>query len=152
MFRCGFTAEDMVVLDLIGRYRFPIKVITVDEGMAAAEAARLRAFVARRYVFATPVVDVHDDRRPDRHIPISDRNRDWLAVVFAGCRAWVTGARRADETHGPGVELLRWDAACECMRCNVLAHWQAADVRAYLQRWEIPCGSADGALQAIRAA
>lgn len=139
MFRCGFSAEDMIVLDLIGRYRFPIKVITFDEGMSAAEAARLRAFAARRYVFASPVVDVHDDRRPDRSVPLSRENRDWLAIVFAGCRAWVSGARREQQTsERVPLELLQWDAASDSMRCNVLAHWVEADVRAYIERWELP--------------
>lgn len=139
MFRCSFGAEDMIVLDLIGRYRFPIKVITFDEGMSAAEAARLRAFAARRYVFAAPVVDVHDDRRPDRSLPMSSENRDWLAVVFAGCRAWVSSVRRAQRAADQApLELLQWDAASDSMRCNVLAHWGDADVRAYLDRWELP--------------
>ncbi len=139
MFRCGFSAEDMVVLDLIGRYRFPIKVITFDVGLSAAETARLRSFVAQRYVFASPVVDVHDDRRPDPGVPISSDARDWLAIVFAGCRAWVTGARRAQDAGGASVELLQSEPGFDYLRCNVLADWRETDVRAYLERWEIPC-------------
>lgn len=138
MFRCGFGAEDMVVLDLIGRYRFPIKVITTDAGMSAEAAARLRAFAARRYVFAVPVVDVHDDRLQDLGVPSTGEARDWLAVVFSGCRAWVSAARGDHAASRGSVAGLHWDAACECMRCNVLADWRAADVRAYLERWELP--------------
>lgn len=138
VFGCRYSAEDMVVLDLIGRYRFPVRVIAWDAGLSDAEANRYRAFLAQRYVFAAPVTHVRDGLLAGREgLASAPDAYDWLTVAFTGCRGWVTGARgqRAQElTQSAWVS----DTADRVVRAAPLADWSDELVRAYAERWELP--------------
>lgn len=138
VFGCRYGAEDMVVLDLIGRYRLPVRVIGWDAGLPAAQADAFRSFLAGRYVFASPVTHIRDERlNAAEGFESTSDAYDWLAVAFTGCRGWVTAARgkRAVQlTEGAWTN----DAAHRVVRAAPLADWSAELVRAYVERWELP--------------
>lgn len=142
VFGCRYTAEDMIVLDLIGRYRFPVRVIAWESGLSATESDAFRAFLARRYVFAAPVTHVRDERlsTAEGFANAADAY-DWLAVAFTGCRGWLTGARGA---RAKALTGSAWsdDAAHTAARAAPLADWSDDDVRAYVERWELLCKAA----------
>jgi 3'-phosphoadenosine 5'-phosphosulfate sulfotransferase (PAPS reductase)/FAD synthetase len=143
VFGCRYTPEDMVVLDLIGRYRFPVKVILWDVCLPAAEAKSLREFVAKRYVFSSPVLHIRDERFGASTLaPRAAEAYDGLAVAFTGCRAWLSGARR--ENSPDVIELMR-DPSSAVTRCNPLADWREDEVRFYLERWELAFAAASAA-------
>lgn len=138
VFGCRYTPEDMVVLDLIGRYRFPVRVIAWDAGLAAEESKAFADFMARRYVFATPVMRVRDERAmQSRGLAADVDSWERLAVTFTGCRGWIT-ASRAHGEQVRQVEIASGDAAHRLVRVAPLADWTDDEVCGYLQRWELP--------------
>lgn len=139
VFGCRYTAEDMIVLDLIGRYRFPVRVIAWDTGVSAAQSEQFRAFLVRRYVFATPVTHVRDERlHPSAGFASAADAYDWLVVAFTGCRGWLTGAR-GNQARALIGSAWSGDAAHQVARAAPLADWSDEDVRAYVERWELLC-------------
>lgn len=139
LFPCRFGSEDMVLLDLIGRYRLPIQVIAWDVGLDAGEALALRSFVERRYVFAAPLRRVDVDRlRGLGTEPAQVDALELIAVQLSGCRAWLTGARRELVAAETATPTSVQDEARKYVRCNPLIDWDAALVAAYLRRWDLP--------------
>jgi 3'-phosphoadenosine 5'-phosphosulfate sulfotransferase (PAPS reductase)/FAD synthetase len=138
VFECRFRAEDLVVLDLIGRYRFPVNVVVMDWVMPPAETEALVSLIRRRYVLSGWCLQSDLQRLEQlRQLP-TDRTGDPVAGTLVGCRGFVS-SDTLQPVIAPGeLQSLRWDEELQRMQCHPLAGWSIAQVRAYAERWELP--------------
>lgn len=150
----SFSAEDMVLLDLIGRHDLEIEVFTLDTGRLPEETHRVIAEARRRY--ARPIKVLSPDSSAvegyvAEHGPngfyecIAARQRccairkvEPLARALTGKRAWITGQRREHSPTRGGLAVAEWDAERFIAKFNPLAGWSAADVWAYVRAHGVP--------------
>lgn len=138
VFECRFHAEDLVVLDLIGRYRFPVNVVVMDGSMAAEEVDSLVTLIRGRYVLSS--WRMASALQPSEALQQTHPGRSGNVVPAwqAGCRALVGSDRLERAIEPEALQALRWDDPLQRMLCQPLAGWSAAQVRAYAERWDLP--------------
>jgi len=112
----GFSAEDMVLIDLIGRHGLPVRVFAPNTG---------------------PLEEIHTliDRVRDYYgLPIAIYRSD---ATVSGVNAWITGRR--------AVAMTRHDAALEQLdplhslpTFSPLIDWSDGDVLTYLRGHGVP--------------
>jgi 3'-phosphoadenosine 5'-phosphosulfate sulfotransferase (PAPS reductase)/FAD synthetase len=138
VFECRFRAEDLVVLDLIGRYRFPVNVVVMDRSMGGEEVDSLVKLIRGRYVLSSwrMASDLQPIESLQRTHP--DRSGSIVPAWQAGCRALVVSDRLERAIEPETLEALRWNDQLQRMQCQPLAGWSAAQVRAYAERWDLP--------------
>jgi phosphoadenosine phosphosulfate reductase len=153
-FACSFSAEDVVLLDLIHRRGLPVRVITLDTGRLPEETHKLIEAVRLRY--GRPIRVMYPDAERLEAFTAAEgsnafyrsaelrqqccrlRKVEPLERALAGCRAWITGLRREQAVTRQTLAVLHWDETYELMKCNPLAAWTEADVWAYVRRRELP--------------
>jgi phosphoadenosine phosphosulfate reductase len=150
----SFGAEDMVLIDLIGRHVLPIRVFTLDTGrlheetyalidrvrshygltIAAhvPEPAALEAFVEENGV--SPFYRSIELRKACCAL----RKTAPLARALAGKGAWITGLRRAQSVTRSDVGQEEFDAVHGIPKFNPLIDWSDADVWDYLRTHGVP--------------
>lgn len=138
VFECRFRAEDLVVLDLIGRYRFPVNVVVMDRSMGAEEVDSLVTLIRGRYVLSSWRFASDPQPSESRQQAHPGRSDSVVPAWQAGCRALVGSDRLERTTEPEAVQVLRWNDQLQRMLCQPLAGWSAAQVRAYAERWDLP--------------
>jgi phosphoadenosine phosphosulfate reductase len=150
----SFGAEDMVLIDLIGRHVLPIRVFTLDTGRLheetyalidrvrdhyglsiathAPDAAALEAFVDANGV--SPFYRSVELRRACCAV----RKTAPLARALAGKGAWITGLRRAQSVTRSDVALEEFDAVHGIPKFSPLIDWSDGDVWDYLRTHGVP--------------
>jgi phosphoadenosine phosphosulfate reductase len=154
VFASSFGAEDMVLLDLIARYRLAIEVFTLDTGRLPEETHYLIEVARLRYHL--PIRVLHPDaQRLERFTFAQGENAFYrsielrrrcceirkiepLRLALAGKRAWITGLRRGQGLTRAGIEPLHWDESNGLMKANPLVDWNEGEVWAYLRYREVP--------------
>lgn len=138
VFECRFRAEDLVVLDLIGRYRFPVNVVVMDRSMGAEEVDSLVKLIRGRYVLSS--WRMASELQPSEGLQQTHPGRSGSVVPAwqAGCRALVGSDRLERAIEPEALQALRWNDQLQRMQCEPLAGWSAAQVRAYAERWDLP--------------
>jgi phosphoadenosine phosphosulfate reductase len=150
----SFGAEDMVLIDLIGRHQVPIRVFTLDTGRLHEETYALIDRVRAHYglSIATHAPDaaaleafVEDNgvspfyRSVElRQACCAVRKTAPLARALAGKGAWITGLRRSQSVTRGSVALEEFDAAHGIPKFNPLIDWSDDDVWDYLRGHGVP--------------
>jgi phosphoadenosine phosphosulfate reductase len=146
-------AEDMVVTDLIARYKLPMAIGTLETGKLHPETVTLIETINRHYGLEVEVYRPHADavlhfvktQGEDmmfrslalRKACCGLRKMEPLGRMLADRQAWVTGLRR--EQSGARGELPfqdRDDAGRA--KFNPLADWRWADVWHYIRLNKVP--------------
>ena len=112
----GFNAEDMVLIDLIGRHGLPVRVFAPNTG---------------------PLEEIHTliDRVRDYYgLPIAIYRSDAAA---SGVNAWITG-RRAQSTMDYGAVPEPFDPLHSLPTFSPLIDWSDEDVLTYLRGHGVP--------------
>jgi len=153
-FASSFSAEDMVVLDLIAEHALPIEVFTIDTGRLPEETHALIDAARARY--GLQITILHPDaewlgsftRREGpyafrrsielRKLCCEIRKVEPLQRALAGKRAWVTGLRRERSVTRAELPLLHRDETRPLVKCNPLAQWREQDVWAYVRGRDLP--------------
>ena len=150
----SFSAEDMVLLDLIDHHGLNIEVFTLDTGRLPAETYDLIQQVRGRYGLRVAVYfprpeaveaylaahgpnAFYDELRLRRQC-CAMRKTEPLRRALAGRRAWLTGLRREQAPTRGGIGLQGWDAEHGLHKFNPLADWSATDVWAYIRERDVP--------------
>jgi 3'-phosphoadenosine 5'-phosphosulfate sulfotransferase (PAPS reductase)/FAD synthetase len=138
LFECRFSAEDLVVLDLIGRYRFPVNVVVMDQSMVPEEVEALVRLIRGRYVLSSwrLASDLQRDQSLQQTHP--GRSASVVPAWRVGCRALIGSDRLERAIEPEAVEALRWNDQLQRMQCEPIAGWSAAQVQAYAERWDLP--------------
>lgn len=146
-------AEDMVLTDLIARYRLPISLATLDTGALHPETLALMAQVRQHYGLPLTVfrprndavvhfVEQHGAEAMYQSLALRKsccglRKLEPLSRLLEGKTAWITGLRREQSDARGGVTALEPDEAGR-VKINPLVDWSWADVWHYLQSHKVP--------------
>jgi phosphoadenosine phosphosulfate reductase len=153
-FATSFSAEDMVLTDLIARHAPWIETFTIDTGRLPEETYRLMQETRQRYAFPIRVffpehhaveryVREHGPngfyesaelRRTCCHI----RKVEPLRRALQGKASWMTGMRREQALSRQDLAVREWDEAHDLHKINPLADWHGEEVWDYLRRFEVP--------------
>lgn len=152
---CSFGAEDMVLLDLVARGKFPVAVFTLDTGRLPQETYDLMQTVRVRYPditietyfpnAASVEAYVRDhgvngfyDSVALREACCAMRKLEPLKRALAGKKSWITGLRRGQSVTRRAIAPIEWDAANGLHKASPLAEWSNDDVWRYLRRFDVP--------------
>ena len=145
----SFGADDMVLVDLIGRLKLPIAVLTLDTGRLPDETYRLIDRVRTRYEL--PIRIVFPEREAvEAYVQSNGANGFYkslelregccairkaapLARALADYGAWITGQRRDQSPTRATLAVEEFDAKHRLPKFNPLAAWTRDDVWAYLR-------------------
>lgn len=150
----SFSAEDMVIIDVIARLKLPISVLTLDTGRLHPETLALIADVKTRYGIP---IDVYrpDDKALAAYVAENGadgfynsvdlrkrccqiRKVDPLYRALRARGAWITGQRRDQAPTRSALSEVEYDARWAIKKFNPLASWNWTDVLAYAERYALP--------------
>ena len=149
----GFGIEGCVLVDIIGRHELPIDVFTLDTGFFFPETYRLWGQLQERYGLTIRPVQsdlsvakqneiygygLHE-RDPD--LCCSLRKVLPLEDALRGFDAWVTAIRRDQTAARADAPVLGYDDKFELYKVNPLVGWTERDVRAYVDKYDVPYNS-----------
>ncbi len=150
----SFSAEDMVLTDLIRQHTPGIGIFTLDTGRLNAETYDLQHRVRARYgavvqVFFPDPADVEAyverygpngfyDSVPARQACCQARKVAPLERALKGLEAWLTGMRREQAVTRDALPLEEHDSERGILKFNPLAGWREADVWHYLKSHDVP--------------
>lgn len=154
-FACSFSAEDMVVLDLLLRADPGAAVFLLDTGRLHQETydviEETRRFYGRTFTVYVPQTEalqaLLDAEGPNsfyrsieaRKACCRVRKVEPLARALAGKTAWLTGQRREQAVTRARLPEVEIDAAHGGIaKINPLAAWSEADVWAYIREHGLP--------------
>jgi len=150
----SFGAEDMVLIDLVARYRLPIEIFTLDTGRLPEETQSLIHATTRRYQIPITVI-MPDAADVERYVAANGPNAFYdsqalrleccflrkvkpLRRALAGKQAWITGQRRSQSMTRRDLKTQEWDAEHGLQKFNPLADWSDDDVWHYIRRHSVP--------------
>lgn len=150
----SFGAEDMVLIDLIGRHELPIRVFTLDTGRLHEETYALIDRVREHYGLPITVhspeasaldafVETNGVNAFYRSVELRNgccavRKTEPLARALTGMRAWITGLRRAQSVTRGDAALEELDAVHSLPKFNPLVDWSDDAVWGYLRGHGVP--------------
>lgn len=150
----SLAVEDMVIADMIGRLKLPLRIITLDTGKLNLETSALIGETNIRYPFEIEVFrpdaeaaaaferafgqaamyESVDLRRQCCHI----RKIEPLNRALAQAPAWLTGQRRSQSDTRSGLDFEEFDGARGIAKFNPIFDWEEADVWAYAHAHNVP--------------
>lgn len=150
----SFSAEDMVLTDLIAAARLPVGLVTLDTGMLHAETVAMITRTEALYGLSVAVFRPDPQRIADyvsahgryafyeslelRKACCALRKVDPLDRALAGKGAWITGQRRDQGLTRAALPVREHDAARGIPKFNPLADWSWDEVRAYADAHDVP--------------
>ncbi|SEN59023.1 phosphoadenylyl-sulfate reductase [Nitrosomonas marina] len=147
-------AEDMVLTDLIDRYKLEIEMFSLDTGRLPQETYDLMQTVRDR--FQTPLrIYFPNVKQVEAYVAKNGVNGFYQNVelrkaccnirkveplrrALVGKRAWVTGIRREQATTRVDLKVSAYDISNRLQKVNPLLEWTTDDVWAYLRKYEVP--------------
>ncbi len=147
-------AEDMVLTDLVDRYKLDVEMFSLDTGRLPQETYDLMQTVRDRYqtplrIFFPNVKQVEayvakngvngfyesiELRKACCHM----RKVEPLRRALYGKRAWVTGIRREQAATRVDLKVSAYDIENRMQKVNPLLEWTHGDVWDYLKKYEVP--------------
>lgn len=147
-------AEDMVLMDIIDRYKLDIEIFSLDTGRLPQETYDLMQAVRARYSLLLHVyfpdskkieeyVSQHgvngfydgvDLRKRCCHI----RKVEPLRRALLGKRAWITGLRHEQAAVRNSLKLSAYDMDNQMQKFNPLLEWSNAEVWGYIKQFDVP--------------
>lgn len=146
-------AEDMVVTDLIARFRLPITLGTLQTGALHAQTLALIPRIEQRYGLKVelyrPQADAvihfmrtHGEQAMYQSVQLRKnccgiRKLEPLSRMLEGRTAWITGLRREQSNHRGELPFDETDDRGRA-KLNPLADWSWNDVWHYIQTFDVP--------------
>lgn len=147
-------AEDMVLMDLIDRYKLGIEIFSLDTGRLPQETYDLMQTVRTRYssplhIYFPSLKQIEayvaaygvngfyesvDLRKRCCHM----RKVEPLQRALLGKRAWVTGMRHEQAATRVGLKLSAYDRDNRMQKFNPLLEWTHANVWEYIRANNVP--------------
>jgi phosphoadenosine phosphosulfate reductase len=149
-FATGFGVEGCVLIDLIGRYRLPIDLFTLDTGLLFPETYQLWRKLEERYNLTIrsvrPVWTVEEQTQhagaglwksnPTRCCEL--RKLAPLRTALQGYTAWITAIRRDQTPDRATAAVVEPDPTYGLVKVNPLVAWTSADVWNYVCKHSVP--------------
>ncbi len=147
-------AEDMVLTDIIDRYKLEIEMFSLDTGRLPQETYDLMQIVRERY--SVPLhIYFPNDKKIEAYVAEHGVNGFYESVdlrkgccyirkveplrrALAGKRAWITGIRREQAPTRRDLSLSEYDLDNQMKKLNPLLEWSHAEVWAYLKQYDVP--------------
>ena len=153
-FASSFSAEDVVVTDLLLGVRADARIFTLDTGRLHEETHEIAQRIRERYGIAIEtlfpdrdaVEQLVREKGPfsfrqsvaDRKECCAMRKVEPLRSMLAGLDLWITGLRRGQAVTRGGVLKLEWDEAFGLLKLNPIADWTEEQVWEYIRAKELP--------------
>ncbi|HSF96993.1 MAG TPA: phosphoadenylyl-sulfate reductase [Thermohalobaculum sp.] len=146
----SFGADSAVLLHMVARIDPATPVLFLETGMLFPETLDYQRGLATRLgltdlrlIRPDPADLADDDPDGTLHRDNTDgccfiRKTLPLRRALEPFGAWITGRKRAQAATRSGLELFEEDRENGCLKINPLAHWDAAAVRAYMDRHALP--------------
>ncbi len=154
VFASSFSAEDMVLTDLIGRHYPGIRIFTLDTGRLPEETHSLIKRVEDNYhihiqlyypdtsavekYIAQNGLNGFYDSVDARNTCCYIRKVEPLKRALDGQNAWITGLRRDQATTRKNLTEVGFDSENGLQKINPLLDWGMPDVCAYLSEFNVP--------------
>jgi phosphoadenosine phosphosulfate reductase len=150
----SFSAEDMILLDMIAGAAPEIEVFTLDTGRLPEETYTLIAesrthydHPIRIYTPESKTLEAYMDRAGPNAFYASVacrveccaiRKLEPLRRALTGRKAWLTGQRQEQSVTRRSLAIAEWDEANSLHKFNPLAEWSRADVWRYIGDRNVP--------------
>lgn len=147
-------AEDMVLTDIIERYKLKIDMFSLDTGRLPQETYDLMQTVRQHYktplrIYFPNVKQVEEyvakngvngfyDSVALRKECCHVRKVEPLRRALYGKRAWVTGIRQDQAMTRHNLEVSAYDMSNRMQKVNPLLEWSNTEVWEYLKQFEVP--------------
>ncbi len=154
VFATSFSAEDMVLTDLIAKHAPWIGVFTIDTGRLPEETYRLMQETRERYPIpirtflpGTRQLESFVQRFGPNGFYASPalratccevRKIEPLRRALAGQGSWITGLRREQSPTRRDLPVREWDNRHGLHKMNPLAGWSQEQVWDYIHRFRVP--------------
>jgi phosphoadenosine phosphosulfate reductase len=150
----SFSAEDMVLTDMIARSHRDIEIFSLDTGRLPEETYRLMSEVKSRYGIDVKVY-FPDSNALEEYVAAHGTNGFYhgielrkrccrirkvepLGRALRGKKAWITGMRREQSVTRNALKESEFDPINGLQKFNPLAHWTRRDVWDYIREHETP--------------
>jgi len=150
----SLSAEDMVITDMIARFRLPIEVFVLNTGRLHSETLAVLEETRARYRIALNIYEP-DSRAVEQYVAAHGRDAFYGSVelrkrcceirkveplrrALAGKRAWITGQRREHAASRAALAESEFDLDNGLHKFNPLAAWSEADVWQYVRTHQVP--------------
>jgi phosphoadenosine phosphosulfate reductase len=153
-FANSFSAEDMVLTDIILRKKLPISLFSLDTGRLPVETYDLMARVEAHYQTKLTVyfpqhasvehyVQTHGINAFYDSIDLRKqccfiRKVEPLQRALAGQQAWVTGMRAAQASTRSSLPVREFDEGNKLEKFNPLSDWTEQEVWGYVHMHQVP--------------
>ncbi len=150
----SFSAEDMVLMDLIVRFSPEIGIFTLDTGRLPKETYELMQHVRKKYHndITIYVPNSHElesfvtqygpnafyDSVTLRKQCCAIRKVHPLQRALQGKKAWLTGMRRSQSVTREDLPVKAYDETHGLQKYNPLSDWSDKDVWAYIKAFDVP--------------
>jgi phosphoadenosine phosphosulfate reductase len=153
-FASSLGAEDMVLTDLIDKFKLDIEIFSLDTGRLPQETYTLMQAVSERYT--TPLkVYFPDNASVEKYVTENGVNGFYGSVdarkaccfarkveplrrALKGRGAWITGLRRDQAVTRGELAESSFDADFGLQKFNPLLEWSNKDVWAYIRQNDVP--------------
>ncbi len=149
-FATAFGPEGLVLLDLIGRERLAVDVVTLDTGLFFPETYDLWRRLEQRYSLSVravrPALGLEEQARrhgealwardPDRCCAL--RKVEPLREALRGHDAWISAIRRDQTPDRARARVVEHDRRHGLVKINPLVEWSASDVWRHLRAHDVP--------------
>jgi phosphoadenylyl-sulfate reductase (thioredoxin) len=146
----AFGLEGSVLVDLIGRHRLPIRIVTLDTGLFFERTRDTWAALEHRYGLTIEAIHPAQSlaeqaaahgpelwrRAPDRCCDL--RKVQPLRSVLAQATGWISGVRRDQTPERAQTPKVGFEPRFGVVKLAPLADWSARRVRQYLEANQVP--------------
>jgi phosphoadenosine phosphosulfate reductase len=153
-FSTSFSFEDQLISHEILNNGLPVSIFTLDTGRLFPETysvwnstnnryqTRIKAYYPNQEALEAFVQQTGPnsfyESVDNRKSCCGIRKVEPLKRALAGNKVWVTGLRAEHSAARHGLRQVEWDAANQLIKFHPLLHWTTAEVRAYIDRHNIP--------------
>lgn len=149
-FACSFSAEDLVVLDLLLKHFSQADVFYLDTGLHFKETYETRDRLTEKYgidfICVKPDLTVEEQNtqygnalwktNPDLCCQL--RKVKPLAKTLQQYRAWMTGIRREQTPTRANAKKIEWDSKFGLVKINPIVDWNHQQVWEYIHQHQLP--------------
>ena len=154
LYACSMSAQGMVLMDLIAKYKLDIRVITLDTGRLPEETYTLIAEIQQRYGCTLDIyypdteqvaamvseqgINLFRDSVENRKKCCSIRKVQSLKRALVDMEAWITGRRKDESDTRATVQPVEQDLVYGLLKYNPMLNWTEKDVWLYIKQEDLP--------------
>jgi len=152
---CSFSAEDLVIIDLVHELRLPLGIFALDTGRLNEETHQVAEGISGRYGisidwFFPRNEDVEELLRAkgpysfresleNRHECCRIRKVEPLGRALSGLNGWITGMRKEQSTTRTALPCIEIDVLHGgLLKINPLANWTEAEINQAFKDFKLP--------------